>query len=736
MKSIKMTALALILSAVAISQNSLSGTITSEKDNEPLPASVYIPQLELGIDADLDGVYNLSGIPNGTYTVVCSFLGYTTTSRKINFSNIETLVLDIQIKESVVEMEAVIISTPFHKLQGENVTKVDRMSVSELSKIGAATLAEGITAIPGVESISTGLGIGKPVIRGLSANRVLVYAQGVRLENQQFGDEHGLGVNAAGIESIEVIKGPASLLYGSDALGGVLYLNPEQFAATGETTADATFNYFSNTQGTSANAGVQTSTETLKFLARIARDTHADYKTGNDEWVTNSRFNETDLKLGMRIQRNKVKSTLRYNYNRANIGIVEGIGVQQTSKSLMTPFQEIDSHIVSLENNFFLNESKLDIKVGYIHNDRREFEEADAPELQLKLNTLNYDVKYNLPELGKFETVFGIQGMFQKNENFGEEILIPDAKIIDAGIFGMIHYHLENTEIQAGLRYDLRNLQSKQAGSPGELGYITALERNFSSFNASFGLKYDLTEKMDARINLASGFRAPNLAELTSNGIHEGTNRYEIGNPDLKNEQNLQLDLSLEYTNEHIELFANGFYNYLSDYIFIQPTGMLIDGNAVFNYTQGNSRLYGGEFGIHLHPHPLDWMHIESSFQLLTGELTNGSDLPLIPANSIRSTLHLDFKDGKILGTPTAFVTLQNVMDQNKVSAFEIETAGYSLLHIGCSGKVQVKGLELGINLVATNILNRTYVAHLSRLKTDGIPNIGRNFSVSISAGL
>ncbi len=146
-------------------------------------------------------------------------------------------------------MDEVILSAPFDKLQSENVMKIESKSMETLKKAGAPTLMQGISNIPGVAEITTGTGIGKPVIRGLSGNRVLVYTQGVRLENQQFGNEHGLGMNDSGIESVEVIKGPASLLYGSDALGGVLYLNPEKFAYQGETKVDVSQSFFSNTLG-------------------------------------------------------------------------------------------------------------------------------------------------------------------------------------------------------------------------------------------------------------------------------------------------------------------------------------------------------------------------------------------------------------------------------------------------------------------------------------------------------
>src|SRR5690606_16910046 len=205
----------------------------------------------------------------------------------------------VELTHAAIEMDEVIVSTPFHKLQSENVMKVAQANVKKLKTQGAITLSDGVSQIAGVETLSTGVGIGKPVIRGLSGNRVLVYTQGIRLENQQFGGEHGLGINDAGIESVEVIKGPASLLYGSDALGGVLYLNPEKFAASNTYKADVNLDYYTNTDGYSANAGYKKSADRFKFLIRGAHTSHADYKAGNNLYTTNSRFAEYDLKTGI-----------------------------------------------------------------------------------------------------------------------------------------------------------------------------------------------------------------------------------------------------------------------------------------------------------------------------------------------------------------------------------------------------------------------------------------------------
>ncbi len=721
------------------SQNSLSGTVIAADINNPLEGvSVYFPQLEKGAVTDIKGVYQINNMPEGPYKLVVSYIGYQTFSQSISISN-GTNNLDVALFPSAIEIEEVIVSTPFHKLQRENVMKVEQAKLADLKSQGAITLSDGITKIAGVESVSTGVGIGKPVIRGLSSNRVLVYTQGIRLENQQFGDEHGLGVNDAGIESVEVIKGPASLLYGSDAMGGVLYLNPEKFVPAGATDGDINLNYFSNTAGLSANAGLRSSGERLKFLLRGGYTTHADYRTGNEVRVTNSRFREYDLKAGMGYQTGVFRTELRYNYNSSELGIPEEIGAQTRERTPSLPYQQLRNHILSSTTDLFFKNSNLKATLGYIFNDRKEFEEQseavgkESPALDMNLKTFNYNVIYHLPKSKRLESIVGIQGMHQINENFGEEVLIPDATTNDIGILGTSHVHFKKSDVQFGLRYDHRKIDGIENGIPEEEGYIATLRRKFNSFNAALGYRIDLTKNIIGRINIASGFRAPNLAELTSNGVHEGTNRYEIGNPELNNEKNLQSDIALEYKNEHLEFYINGFHNNLKDYIYFEPNGESVGQNAVFLYRQQDARLYGGEIGLHIHPHPLDWLHLESSFETVEGKLNNGDYLPLIPANSLTNTIRAEF-EGKDnwLARSYAFITLKSVFEKGDINTFETKTKGYNLLSMGFGGSFMILQKETELRINGNNILNKTYISHLSRLKTDGIANIGRNISVVV----
>jgi len=724
-------------------QNSIAGKVVDSNNEVIYGVEIYITQLHKGTTTNEKGEYELENVPNGNFKVTFSYLGYKTVVKDIKLEN-EKLTLDITLEEAVFQVDEIIISTPFNKLQSENVMKVERLTAKNVQKTGATTLIQGLENVPGVSQIATGTGIGKPVIRGLSGNRVLVYTQGIRLENQQFGDEHGLGINAAGVESIEVIKGPASLLYGSDALGGVLYINPEKFSSKNDWSIHINQQYFGNTLGTNSSLGIKKSFDHWKFLARGTYATHSDYKIPTGQRATNTRFNEKDFKAGIGYVKNSFSSELRYNYNQSELGISEGIAVQSTSKSVLEPYQLIDNHILSLHNHFFFGDSKLDVDLGYTFNDRKEFEEHEGPDpheegeeaaLQMKLKTFSYNAKYHFPSNGKVDFLMGVQGLSQTNRNFGEELLIPNADVNDFGIFSTLNYQWNEHSLLAGLRFDNRSITTErhEVMHDMEVHVFEPIDKSFNSFTASLGYKTTLFENIVTRVNLASGFRAPNLAELTSNGVHHGTNRFEVGNPNLKNEQNFQIDIAFEYDTDHVEFFVNGFHNTINNYIFLSPTGEIEDGNPVFTYIQENASLYGGELGFHLHPHPLDWLHLESSFEFVLGEQKNGAALPLIPANNWTNTFRTEFDAGDWLQNAYTSLSWQSIFKQDRVSAFETPTDGYSLIHLGLGGDITLGTLKFNTSVSVNNLFNKKYVAHLSRLKSDGILNPGRNFVVGVN---
>ncbi|WP_196888033.1 TonB-dependent receptor [Aureivirga sp. CE67] len=761
---------------VLFAQEKITGNVNDENGNPVESADVYLVDLERGTTTNLEGFFEIENVPAGAHTLSISFVGYETQTLNVKAGDN----VNVTLKEAIFNIDEVIVSTPFQKLQRENVLKIDRIGLQEIQKNGAPTLIEGITALPGVSQISTGNGIGKPVIRGLSGNRVIVYTQGIRLENQQFGGEHGLGVNDAGIADVEVIKGPASLLYGSDALGGVLYLKPEKFAPENKTQFNFQQQLFSNTQGSSSSLAAKTSTKHFKFLARGTYDVHHDYKLPSGDYVLNSRFNEKDFKTGLGISYENFSSTIRYNFNETTLGLPSEIVGSSSGTTPFSPYQKINNHIISALNTFYFDKSKLFVNLGYTINKRKEIEaehdhgheeheehdghaheeeqdeeheehEEEIAAIDLDLRTFTYEAKYQYSFENKIEAIVGVQGLNQENKNYGPEILIPDATVNDLGAFSTVLIPLGKHSLQAGVRFDSRNIKTKEHHIEHEDGHdeheehteeegheeeeevLAAIDKSFTSFTASLGAKFALSPKTTIRVNVASGFRAPNLAELTSNGVHHGANRYEIGNANLKTEKNIQTDLSFEYGNKHIEFYANGFINLVNDYIHLDPTNEELDGAPVFEYVQNNARLYGGEVGFHLHPHPLDWLHLYSSYETVLGQRKNDEWLALIPANKWQNQIKVDIPAMKFLEENYISLNVNHSFAQNKVSQFETSTSDYTLVNFGLGTNIKQEKWNVNVFFSINNLFDKEYIPHLSRLKTENIPNPGRNFVLGLN---
>ncbi len=724
---------------MGFAQNSISGTIKNE-NNEPVSnVEISVSDASIQTKSNEKGQFEIKNLPIGKWTLIFKKEKFEIKSEQISISSEKTReqkILDIVLEEEHHHIDEILVSSVFNKTQNENVVKIDHINLKQIQNAGAINLSDALAINPGVSVVSTGVSIGKPVIRGLSGNRVLTYAQGIRLENQQFGEEHGLGLNANGQESVEIIKGPASLLYGSDAMGGVLYFNPEKYAANNKTELAVNQVVNSNTQGSNSSVTLKASEDKFKFLVQNNYTTHADYKTPNGVTVVNTRFIEKDFKLGTSFATSRYVADFRYNYNDLNLGLPEEEIEDSRFRTPLFPSQKIENHLLSFNQKVFFKNSKLEATAGYVFNDRKELESAEEVALFMKLKTFNYNVRYYLPDFGKFETIIGFQGMNQENRNFGEERLIPDAKIADIGFFGTSQYKFNKNLLQFGIRYDFRNVTIKEFGEIGTEGSFQKLDKDFESINASLGFKTEITEKITSRINIATGFRAPNLSELSSNGVHEGSNRYEIGNANLKNEQNFQVDLNVDYNAEHFDFFANGFYNNINNYIFISPNGNTIDDNFVYDYLQNNAVLYGGETGIHLHLHEIDWLHMTSSYEMVIGKLDNKSSLPLIPANQWKNNFRANFDVSKNIKNSFIFLQANYTFNQNNIGEFETKTNDYLLLSSGIGTDIQFNKSKFNLYFTATNLLNKEYVAHLSRLKADGIYNMGRNIILGVNFNL
>lgn len=710
-----------IISASLCYAQSFTGQVLDAESKEGIPfATIALPDTDNGIACDEKGFFTIDDYPRKFLRLQISSVGYESQVDEIDLTTI--IQKDFLLEPSHFELKELIISFPSGKLSDENVVEVEKKTLSLISGSSTINLTSALTSIPGVDQVSTGSGIGKPVIRGLSGNRIVTYTQGIRLENQQFGDEHGLGENAIGINRVEVIKGPASLLYGADALGGVLYLVDESYAPMNATEAFVATQFLSNTKTFNNSAGLKVNKKGLKWNAFGAYNNSADYKVPNGNRVLNTRFDELSLKSSLGYNKKNWVGNLRFGHLKNQFGIPEGNYSMDKSRSVELPSQKVEQNNLSLENVYFLDRNEISLIAGYSSNRRKEFEEdMISPALDMKLTNLTYNLKATIdPSSKTLQVVSGIQGMRRENVNLGEEVLIPDAITNDFGVYSMLNLSGNSSyELQGGLRFDHRQLSTLMFADEDKT--IPELDRSFSSVNFSAGSSY-MWDRVEVKLNLASGFRPPNTAELLSDGQHEGTLRYERGNANLVSEQAFQTDLSMQFENEHLTIGLNPFFNQINNYIFLAPTANVINGDPVFSYQQTDAMLYGAEFGIHFHPHAIHWLHIESNYSGVFAEDRQGQSLPLIPANRIHTKLSVELFTRKKLST-NIYLEQLNKFDQKRVTNLETKSAAYQLTNVGLSLEHNSIGFEMGID----NLFNTEYIDHLSRLKSDNIPNAGRN---------
>ncbi len=766
---------------------SLSGKITDLKTGEPLPgASVYFADDKIGTIADAQGKYILNNIPSGHHIIEISSAGYATLVEHIELnSNTEK---DFALSSVVIENQGVIVTgvsgaTSIRK----SPVPVTALRKSALLQSSATNIIDALTHIPGVSQLSTGPAISKPFIRGLGYNRVVVVNEGVRQEGQQWGDEHGVEIDELSIARAEVLKGPASLMYGSDALAGVVNFITNIPVAEGTLKANILSNYQSNSNLLGMNGNIAGNEKGFNWNIYGTYKSSGDYKNKYDGKVLNSRFNEKNFGGYVGINKSWGYSHLIFSRFDQRLGLVEGDRDDATGKfilfagspleriattqdldtrNLFVPQQRVQHNKIISDNNFVINKSRLKINLGYQNNLRQEFGNPEAPSeksLFFDLKTINYNLQWQFPEMKEWHTTVGVNGMRQSNQNKGEEVLIPEYNIFDIGGFVYAQRLFKKSTVSGGLRFDNRSVDSKEFND-GVTTKFTAFKKSFANISGSVGISYEPSDAVTLKANIARGFRAPALAELASNGAHEGTNRYEYGEQNLKSETSLQLDGGIDINYEHFSIGLAAFYNRMNDFIFYRKLESVAGGDSLvnvggddipaFKFNQSNAKLYGIEASLDIHPHPLDWLHFENAVSFVRGRFDDAIDgsnnLPLIPAAKLTSELRASFKKaGKSFQNFYVKTGVDKIFNQKKpFTGYGTETAtsGYALLNAGIGTDVAAKNKILfSLHVSASNITDVAYQNHLSRLKytadnlvtgRSGVFGMGRNFSVKLNVPL
>ena len=635
----------------------------------------------------------------------------------------------------------------------------------------AGSLMQTLEGIPGVKAMAIGSGQSKPTIRGLGFNRLAVAEDGIKHEGQQWGDDHGLEIDQFAIDRAEVIKGPGALLYGSDAIGGVLSLYTNHVPTERFSGSVQLFGRSNNEQlGLSAKIGGRLGCWFYRANATLID--YADYKVPTDSiqyysyWIKlkDQRLRNTagcerdgSVMLGyagynfhtdVRVSDSYAKSGFFANAHGLEVRLSD-IDYDHSRRDIDLPYQWVN-HLKVLSHTTWRNDvTSFELNLAYQNNLREERSEPVShgympqPDnsLERRFDKSTYTAGMQLRRtLGNHELRGGLSGEYQHNRRGGWGFIIPDFETLSLGGFVMDCYTIsENLILNAGLRYDyaMTHIHSYQdwykTPVDGDSVYIersSNMRRHFSSLTWSAGVNYS-SGLWVMKLNVGKSFRVPIPKELGANGINYHIFRYERGNPDLDPEESYQVDVSISWGNDDWEVQVDPYLNYFPNYIYLNPTSQYVEGLQLYNYTQAKVLRYGLEAQV-------KWLFAEHWQAHAEGEYLyarqesgekKGYTLPFSTPWSIDTGVKYNFEHK---GKGFVGLSAHIVGAQNEIVPPEKPTDGYWTLNLSAGKDFLLGGTTLHVALHADNLLDRRYYDHTSSYRLIDVPEPGRNFSLMV----
>ncbi|WP_071837664.1 TonB-dependent receptor [Hymenobacter norwichensis] len=671
--------LLVVFGSVAAAQSS-TGTIRGQVKTgmQPLElATIALPGTTFGTSTDAQGRYELKGIPAGSHTIIVSSLGHQPQKRQITLVAGQTLELNAQLTAVPTSLSDVVVTGVSRATEiRKSPVPIVVLSKREVNLNSNGNLIDAaVKGVPGLSAVTTGPNISKPFIRGLGYNRVLTLYNGLRQEGQQWGDEHGIEIDQYDIERIEVVKGPASLIYGSDAVAGVINMLPRlPNGPAGQLKGEVLSEYQTNNRLLGNSVGLHYNQRGWQYAARGSYRLAQAYKNALEGRVYGTAFQELNLTAMAGVEKKwgatHLTATLYDNRQEIPDGSRDSLsrhftrqvaeGPQDDIKNRpLVPTSDLSTYRINalhqrIQHYRLLSRSRLKLGSGELQallgiqqNVRREYNHPTAPTqagLAVALNTYTYDLRYAAPTWQGLETTFGLNGMHQTNHNrAATDFPIPNYSLTDVGGYVYAKKTFGKLDLSGGIRYDTRLLQWNDfyvgpdsttgfdrqlsaAEAAGAAPQFAALRTRYQGMSASVGATYNLSERLLLRANVARGYRAPNITEVGSNGLDPGAHIVYLGNRSFQPEFSLQQDVGLSAYLPDAEVSVSVFNNAINNYIYQarlqdangQPV-VIVPGNATYQYQQGRARLYGAEVTVNLHPKTMPALAFNNSLATVTG---------------------------------------------------------------------------------------------------------------------
>ncbi|WP_425638424.1 TonB-dependent receptor [Algoriphagus yeomjeoni] len=739
---------------------SIRGKIIHLENNEPIEAAyVWVVEAEEGAVSDQNGNFTVKNLCSGTYTLTIQYLGHKDIKDTIRLES-NTFSKTYRLEDEALGLEGVEVHG--HRDAVQTTTSVSALYGENLLEARGENLGESLKRISGVSTFSTGNSIAKPVIHGMHSNRIMIMNNGIRLEGQQWGAEHAPEIDPFLADEITVVKGAETVRYGPEAMGGVILVNPaplptNKFSKTSLNLIGATNGGMGNINlvhvgGLEKVKGLGYRIQgSAKRSGNIKSPGYFQDNTGVSELNLSSSLGYSSSKLGVEAYYSLFHSELGIlnDSHTGNLSDLENIiengrpfSDGEFTYDILNPKQRVTHHLAKLKSHYHISESwKVNFQYGFQLNHRQEFDKRrgdlnEKASLDLELFTNTLDLYVNHTHKNELSGTWGVNLIQQANSNVpgtGVTPLIPNYDMVNVGMYAMEKYSKGPLEVEAGVRYDFRNVNTARYID----NELRTADLDYQNFSAFLGGLYHISPDLTFNSNLGSAWRPPNVNELFSEGLHHGAAAVEIGNADLNSEKSLKWINELQYDGNKTHLEFTAYLNPIQDYIYLNPTGetyVSLRGTFnVYEYLQANAFFYGFDFaGSYEFSKKISGYLKGSIVQAKNTE--DDSYFPFIPSN--RMDWGVSYSFAMDSDPKTNKITLSNVLvaKQNREPDFDIAPAppAYGLFNLAYTKQINIGENKMNLGLQVQNVFNTEYKDYMNRFRYFTY-DMGRNILLKIN---
>lgn len=778
----------LCISSFAIAQHTINAKIVDENNHAVSFANVTLNNQTIEVDAE--GKLSIPDLKSGHYTLMIDEQGYSTFVEEIELNKSSAYTFTLKKNESY-QLQEIKVIGHIHPFTTANSERVNQEYVMDHY---AGSLAKSLENLAGVSSSGIGSSASKPIIRGLGFNRLVVAENGLKQEGQQWGADHGLEIDALNVEEIEVIKGPAALEYGNEAIAGVIKIKNDQLPEknSSKSTVQTIFqsvndhyglafqhasrgtDFFFKVKGSYANFGdYRTTADRIHYLDR--------YLPIYDKRVKNTAGRELNAQIQLGYVSDRFRTTTTISNVSQKTGFFPGShGIPTMDRlehdgnyrNIAYPYQQVNHFKVTNDNQWTLNsKNKFSLLMGYQYNVRQEksefhthYQNEQAPEknsdleLGFRLSTYDTQLKFEHQHDRNFKTVVGIQTQIQHNEIEGYNYLLPRYQRQIYSAYLLEEFKQSNRwKITAGIRYDYAQLKTTGFFDSFLYDYLihdgysptiadhyaqrsASIDRDFGNINGMIGASFQPNDHWDFTLNAGTNFRLPTAIELGSNGIHHGSFRHEQGNADLASEKGYALDLKTTFHKNDWEISIAPYAYYFSNYIFLKPSGqfsILPHGGQIYEYNQSKALLAG--FEVSVSKTVAKRLGVQAIYEYNYNRQLNDNNrlsyfLPFTPPQTLFGEVTFQMTQPTAENISVSVYTNgRYAFAQENIAQNEDITAAYFVIGAGVKTRFNLGVFYANLAVQVSNLLNRNYYNHTSFYRVLEMPEQARNIQIIAS---